>query len=77
MNSRNFAIGHTRTKAKLKREKVSQNLNEIKKLKVLKQNLNNEETKLEYNNFKGELNDIYEEISNGTRKTSSLSKYFT
>ena len=68
MNSRNFAIGHSRTKA---------NLNEIKKLKVLKQNLNNEETKLEYNNFKGELNDIYEEISNGTRKTSSLSKYFT
>ena len=61
----------------LKENLSVKNLNEIKKLKVLKQNLNNEETKLEYNNFKGELNDIYEEISNSTRKTSSLSKYFT
>ena len=61
----------------LKQNLSVKNLNEIKKLKVLKQNLNNEETKLECNNFKDELNDIYEEISNGTRKTSSLSKYFT
>ena len=61
----------------LKENLSVKNLNEIKKLKVLKQNFNNEETKLEYNNFKGELNDIYEEISNSTRKTSSLSKYFT
>ena len=61
----------------LKQNLSVKNLNETKKLKVLKQNLNNEETKLEYNNFKDELNDIYEEISNGTRKTSNLSKYFT
>ena len=29
----------------------------------MEQNLNNEETILQYNNFKDELNDIYEEVS--------------
>ena len=46
-----------------------------KKLKDLKQNLNNEETKLQYNSFKDELNDIYEEISNGIKIRSRCNWY--
>ena len=38
-----------------------------KKLKDLEQNVNNEETKLQYNSFKDEWNDIYEQISNGIK----------
>ena len=33
----------------------------------MQQKLSNEETKLQYNTFKEELNDIYEEISNGIK----------
>ena len=61
---RKFTIGYSKNKAKLKREKVSFL---EKKLKDLEQNLNNEETKLQCNSFKGELNDIYEEKSNGIK----------
>ena len=48
---RKFTIGYSKNKAKLKREKVSFL---EKKLKDLEQNLNNEETKLQYNSFKDE-----------------------
>ena len=46
-----------------------------KKKKDLEQNLNNEETKLQYNSFKDELNDIYEEISNGIKIRSRCNSY--
>ena len=55
---------YSKNKAKLKREKVSFLQD---KLKDLDQNLNNEETKLQYDSFKDELNDIYEEISNNIK----------
>ena len=58
-----FSIGYSKNKLKLKREKVSFL---EKKLKDSEQNLNNEETKLQYS-FKDELNDIHEEISNGIK----------
>ena len=48
---RKFTIGYSKNKAKLKREKV---LFLEKKLKDLEQNVNNEETKLQYNSFKDE-----------------------
>ena len=41
----------------------------------MEQNLNNEETKLQYNTFKDELNDIYEEISNGIKIRSCCNWY--
>ena len=41
----------------------------------MEQNLNNEETKLQYNSFKDELNDIYEEISNGIKIRSRCNWY--
>ena len=56
----------------MKREKVSFL---EKKLKDLEQNLNNEEAKLQYNSFKDELNDIYEEISNGIKIRSRCNWY--
>ena len=56
----------------MKREKVS---SLEKKLKDLEQNLNNEEAKLQYNSFKDELNDIYEEISNGIKIRSRCNWY--
>ena len=46
-----------------------------KKKKDLEQNLNNEETKLQYNSFKDELNDIYEEKSNGIEIRSRCNWY--
>ena len=69
---RKFPTGYSKTKAKLKREKVSFLEN---KLKDLEQNLNSEETKLQYNRFKDELNDIYEEISNGIKIRSRCNRY--
>ena len=53
---RKLTNGYSKNKEKLKCDKVSFLEN---KLKDLKQNLNNEETKLQYNTFKDELNDIY------------------
>ena len=41
----------------------------------MEQNLYNEETKLQYNSFKDELNDIYEEISNGIKIRSRCNWY--
>ena len=59
--------------------KIEQNFEKVsfleKKLKNLQQNLNNEETKLRYNNLKDELNDIYEEISNGIKIRSRCNWY--
>ena len=46
-----------------------------KKKKDLEQNLNNEETKLQYNSFKDALNDIYEEISNVIKIRSRCNWY--
>ena len=69
---RKFTIGYSKSKAKLKREKVSFL---EKKLKDLEQNLNNEETNLQYNSFKDKLNYIYEEISNGIKIRSHCNWY--
>ena len=59
--------------------KIEQNLEKVsfleKKLKDLGQNLNNEETKLQYNSLKDELNDIYEETSNGVKIRSRCNWY--
>ena len=46
-----------------------------KKTKDLEKNLNNEETKLQYNSFKDALNDIYEEISNVIKIRSRCNWY--
>ena len=67
-----FAIGYSKNKANLNCDKVSFL---EKKLKDLEQNLNNEETKLQYNSFKDELNYIYEEISNGIKIRSLCNWY--
>ena len=48
---------------KIKQTQTRKSFISEKKLKDSKQNLNNEETKFQYNSFKDELNDIYEEIS--------------
>ena len=59
--------------------KIEQNFEKVsfleKKLKDLGQNLNNEEKKLQYNSLKDELNDIYEEISNGVKIRSRCNWY--
>ena len=69
---RKFTIVYSKNKAKRKREKVSFLEN---KLKDLEQNLNNKETNLQYNSFKGKVNDIYEEISHGIKIRSCCNWY--
>ena len=46
-----------------------------KELKDFQQNLHNEETKLQYNSIKDDLNDTYEEISTGIRIRSHCNWY--
>ena len=69
---RKLTIGYSKTKAKLKREKVSFLEEE---LKDLEQNWNNEQTKLQHHSFKDQLNDTYEEISIGIKIRSRCNWY--
>ena len=59
-----FTIEFSKNKAKLKREKLSRL--EVK-LTKLEQNLSNDEAKEQYNAYIGEINEIYNEISNGIK----------
>ena len=53
-----------KNKTKLRCEKLSR----LKvKLKGLEQNLSNDEAKEQYNVYRGEINEIYDEISNGIK----------
>ena len=61
---RKFSIQFSKNKAKLRREKLT--LLEVK-LKELEQSLRNDEAKERYNAYKGEINEIYDEISNGIK----------
>ena len=56
-----FTIEFSKNKAKLEREKLS--LLEVK-LTELEQSLSNDETKEHYNAYRGEINEIYNKISN-------------
>ena len=61
---RKFTIEFSKNKAKLKREKLSC----LKvKLTELQQNLSNDEAKEQYNGYRGKINEIYNEISNGIK----------
>ena len=64
---RKFTIEFSKNKAKLKREKLS-------RLKV-KQKLSNDEAKEQYNAYRGEINEIYNEISNGIKIRSKCDWY--
>ena len=61
---RKFFIEFSKNQAKLKREKLS--LLQVKP-KVLEQNLSNDEAKEQYNAYRGKINEIYDEISNGIK----------
>ena len=67
-----FTIEFSKNKAKLKREKLSRL--EVK-LTELEQNLSNDETKEQYNAYRGEINEIYNEISNGIKIRSKCDWY--
>ena len=59
---RKIPIEFSKNKAKLRREKLSRL--EVK-LKELEQNVGSDEAKEQYNAYRGEINEIYDEISNG------------
>ena len=61
---RKFTIEFSKNKAKLRREKLSRL--EVK-LTELQQNLSNDEAKEQYNAYRGKINEIYNEISNGIK----------
>ena len=67
---RKFTIEFSKNKAKLKREKLSE-----VKLTELEQNLSNDEAKEQYNAYRGEINEIYNEISNGIKIRSKCDWY--
>ena len=69
---RKFTIEFSKNEAKLKREKLS--CLEVK-LTELEQNLSNDETKEQYNAYRGEINEIYNEISNGIKIRSKCDWY--
>ena len=69
---RKFTIEFSKNKAKLKREKLSRL--EVK-LTELEQNLSNDEAKEQYNSYRGEINEIYNEISNGIKFRSKCDWY--
>ena len=69
---RKFTIEFSKNKAKLKREKLSRL--EVK-LTELEQNLSNDEAKEQYNAYRGEINEIYNEISNGIKIRSKCDWY--
>ena len=69
---REFTVEFSKNKAKLKREKLSRL--EVK-LTELEQNLSNDEAKEQYNAYRGEINEIYNEISNGVKIRSKCDWY--
>ena len=70
-NSENY-IEISKNKAKLKREKLSRL---EAKLTELEQNLSNDEAKEQYNAYRGEINENYNEISNGIKLRSKCAWY--
>ena len=62
----------SKNKVKLWREKLSRL--EVK-LKELEQNLSNDEAKEQYHAYRGEINEIYDEISNGIKIRSKCDWY--
>ena len=61
---RKFTIEFSKNKANLKRKKLSR----LKvKLTELEQNLSNDKAKEQYNAYRGEINEIYNEIRNGMK----------
>ena len=69
---RKFTIEFSKNKAKLKREKLSRL--EVK-LTELQQNLSNDEAKEQYNAYRGEINEIYDKISNNIKSSSKCDWY--
>ena len=69
---RKFSIEFSKNKAKLRRKKLSRL--EVK-LKKVEQNLGNDEAKEQYNAYRGEINEIYYEISNGIKVRSKCDWY--
>ena len=67
-----FTIEFSKNKAKLKREKLSHV--EVR-LTELEQNLSNDEAKEQYNAYRGEIIEIYNEISNGIKIRSKCDWY--
>ena len=67
-----FTIEFSKNKAKLKREKLSCLEG---KLTELEQNLSNDETKEQYNAYRGETNEIYDKISNSIKIRSKCDWY--
>ena len=62
----------SKNKAKLKQEKLSRL--EVK-VTELQQNLSNNEAKEQYNAYRGEINEIYDEISNDIKIRSKCDWY--
>ena len=69
---RKFSITLSKNKAKLKCEKLSRL--EFK-LKELEQNLSNDEAEEQYNAYRGEINEIYDKISNAIKIRSKCDWY--
>ena len=69
---RDFSIGFSKNKAKQKRQKLSILENELKNLE---QNLSNEEMLHKYSTYQNEINEIYEDISNGIKIRSKCEWY--
>ena len=69
---RKFTIKFSKSKAKLRREKLSRL--EVK-LKELEENLSNDEAKEQYNAYRSEINEIYDETSNGIKIRSKCDWY--
>ena len=76
-NFLNMKFGHflqnsQKIKAKLRRRKLSCL---ERKLKELEQNLSNDEAKEQYNAYRGEINEIYDDMSNGIKIRSKCDWY--
>ena len=69
---RKFTITYSKNKAQMRCEKI---LYLEKKLNKLEKNLENEETKIQYNTFQEELNEIYEDVSKGIKIRSRCNWY--
>ena len=67
-----FSIEFSKNKTKLMREKITRL--EVK-LEELEQNLSNDEAKEQYNAYRGKINEIYDEISNGLKIRSKCNWY--
>ena len=67
-----FSTEFSKNKVKLRREKLSRLEVELKELE---QNLGNDEAKEQYNAYRGEINEIYDEISNSIKIRSKCDWY--